>query len=88
MLASAVNDFDIIAKNEGHFLLLLTESDQETMLKTVKEVWIYKKNSQPLNTKNAGCIFKNPRGMSAGAFDFLEKPLSLAVRKKCGCPGR
>lgn len=45
----------------------LTESDSETMLKTIKEVWIYKKNSQPLNTKNAGCIFKNPRGMSAGA---------------------
>lgn len=45
----------------------LTESDPDAMLKTVKEVWIYKKNSQPLNTKNAGCIFKNPRGMSAGA---------------------
>ncbi|OQY05642.1 MAG: UDP-N-acetylenolpyruvoylglucosamine reductase [Planctomycetales bacterium 4572_13] len=45
----------------------LTQSDSEAMLKTVKEVWIYKKNSQPLNTKNAGCIFKNPRGMSAGA---------------------
>jgi len=30
-------------------------------------VWIYKKNTQPLNTRNAGCIFKNPRGMSAGA---------------------
>lgn len=45
----------------------LSESDPDAMLKTVKEVWIYKKNSQPLNTKNAGCIFKNPRGMSAGA---------------------
>lgn len=45
----------------------LTESDPDAMLKTVKEVWIYKKNSQPLNSKNAGCIFKNPRGMSAGA---------------------
>lgn len=45
----------------------LTQSDPDAMLKTVKEVWIYKKNSQPLNTKNAGCIFKNPRGMSAGA---------------------
>ena len=32
-----------------------------------KEVWIYKKNSQPLNTKNSGCIFKNPGGTSAGA---------------------
>ena len=45
----------------------LSESDSDTMLKTIKEVWIYKKNSQPLNSKNAGCIFKNPRGMSAGA---------------------
>lgn len=45
----------------------LTESDSDAMLKTIKEVWIYKKNSQPLNTRNAGCIFKNPRGMSAGA---------------------
>jgi UDP-N-acetylmuramate dehydrogenase len=45
----------------------LIESDPDAMLKTVKEVWIYKKNSQPLHTKNAGCIFKNPRGMSAGA---------------------
>ena len=47
--------------------LELTESDSDAMLKSIKEVWIYKKNSQPLNTKNAGCIFKNPRGMSAGA---------------------
>jgi UDP-N-acetylmuramate dehydrogenase len=28
---------------------------------------MYKRNSQPLNAKNAGCIFKNPRGLSAGA---------------------
>ncbi len=45
----------------------LTEDDPEELLKTVKEVWIYKKNTQPLDTRNAGCIFKNPRGMSAGA---------------------
>ena len=36
-------------------------------MQTVKEIWIYKKNTQPLNTKNSGCIFKNPRGLSAGA---------------------
>ena len=28
---------------------------------------MYKKNSQPLADKSAGCIFKNPRGLSAGA---------------------
>ncbi len=36
-------------------------------MRTVKEVWIYKKNNQPLSSKNSGCIFKNPRGVSAGA---------------------
>ena len=45
----------------------LAESEPEQMLRTTKEIWIYKKNSQPLNTKNAGCVFKNPRGLSAGA---------------------
>lgn len=45
----------------------LVESEPEQLLKTIKEIWIYKKNSQPLNTRNAGCIFKNPRGLSAGA---------------------
>ena len=45
----------------------LDEEDPERVMKKVKEIWMYKKNSQPLNTKNAGCIFKNPRGLSAGA---------------------
>ncbi len=45
----------------------LGEGDPEQIMQTVKEIWIYKKNSQPLNTRNCGCIFKNPRGVSAGA---------------------
>ena len=45
----------------------LVSGDPTQILRTVKEIWIYKKNSQPLNTRNAGCIFKNPRGVSAGA---------------------
>ena len=45
----------------------LYQADPQQLLKTVKEVWIYKKNTQPLNTRSAGCVFKNPRGMSAGA---------------------
>lgn len=44
----------------------LTASDPESLLQTVKEVWIYKKNTQPLDTHNAGCVFKNPPGASAG----------------------
>ena len=47
--------------------LELEEEDPERIMKRTKEIWMYKRNSQPLNTKNAGCIFKNPRGLSAGA---------------------
>ncbi|HUV41551.1 MAG TPA: UDP-N-acetylmuramate dehydrogenase [Sedimentisphaerales bacterium] len=47
--------------------LQLASAEPEQVLRTVKEIWIYKKNSQPLNTKTCGCIFKNPRGVSAGA---------------------
>jgi len=47
--------------------LRLTEADPEQIMRTVKESWIYKKNSQPLNTRNCGCVFKNPSGAAAGA---------------------
>ncbi len=58
---------NIMAKLILEATIELTESDPESLLQVVKEVWIYKKNTQPLDTHNAGCIFKNPRGMSAGA---------------------
>ena len=47
--------------------LALTPGDPERIMRTVKESWIYKKNRQPLNTRNCGCIFKNPPGAAAGA---------------------
>jgi UDP-N-acetylmuramate dehydrogenase len=47
--------------------LKLTDADPSQIMRTVQETWIYKKNNQPLNTRNCGCIFKNPRGVSAGA---------------------
>jgi UDP-N-acetylmuramate dehydrogenase len=47
--------------------LELEQDDPERILRKTKEIWMYKRNTQPLNTKNAGCIFKNPRGLSAGA---------------------
>ena len=58
---------NITAKFILNARLKLNAADPEQVLRTVKEIWIYKKNSQPLNTKNAGCIFKNPAGASAGA---------------------
>jgi len=45
----------------------LEEDDPHRILKQVKQIWIYKKNTQPLSRRNAGCVFKNPRGLSAGA---------------------
>lgn len=47
--------------------LRLAQADPERILRTVKESWIYKKNNQPLNTRNCGCAFKNPPGAAAGA---------------------
>ncbi|HYO07614.1 MAG TPA: UDP-N-acetylmuramate dehydrogenase [Tepidisphaeraceae bacterium] len=47
--------------------LELEADDPERIMKRTKEIWMYKRNTQPLNTKNCGCIFKNPRGLSAGA---------------------
>jgi UDP-N-acetylmuramate dehydrogenase len=47
--------------------LELEQDEPDNILKRTKEIWMYKRNTQPLNTKNCGCIFKNPRGLSAGA---------------------
>ncbi|MFZ2147929.1 MAG: UDP-N-acetylmuramate dehydrogenase [Sedimentisphaerales bacterium] len=58
---------NITAKFVLNARLKLNAADPEQIMRTVKEIWIYKKNNQPLNTRNSGCIFKNPRGISAGA---------------------
>ena len=33
----------------------------------MKKIWIMKRATQPLADQSAGCIFRNPRGLSAGA---------------------
>ena len=58
---------NITAKFILNARLKLTAADPEQIMRTVKEIWIYKNNNQPLDTRNCGCIFKNPRGVSAGA---------------------
>ena len=58
---------NITAKFVLNARLKLNSAEPEQIMRTVKEIWIYKKNNQPLNTKNSGCIFKNPTGASAGA---------------------
>jgi UDP-N-acetylmuramate dehydrogenase len=44
----------------------LDPDDPEQLTKRMQKQWIVKKAAQPLGHQSAGCIFKNPRGMSAG----------------------
>lgn len=44
----------------------LEEDDPERIMRRTKEIWMFKRNTQPLNTKSCGCVFKNPPGTSAG----------------------
>lgn len=47
--------------------LELDEDDPHRIMDRTKEIWMFKRNTQPLNTPNVGCIFRNPPGQSAGA---------------------
>jgi UDP-N-acetylmuramate dehydrogenase len=44
----------------------LESDDPQELTKRMQKQWIVKKANQPLGHQSAGCIFKNPRGMSAG----------------------
>jgi UDP-N-acetylmuramate dehydrogenase len=44
----------------------LHREDPEELTRRMRKLWIMKKATQPLTFQSAGCIFKNPRGMSAG----------------------
>lgn len=44
----------------------LTKEDPDQIADRLRKLWITKKASQPLSSQSAGCIFKNPRGLSAG----------------------
>ena len=58
---------NIMAKFILEASFALSPDDPEQIGKMLKEVWLLKRNSQPLNGRNAGCVFKNPRAVSAGA---------------------
>ena len=47
--------------------LALTRDDPDEIARRMRKLWIMKKSTQPLSFQSAGCIFKNPRGLSAGA---------------------
>jgi UDP-N-acetylmuramate dehydrogenase len=44
----------------------LEEEDPDEVTKRMQKQWIVKKANLPMSHENTGCIFKNPRGMSAG----------------------
>lgn len=66
-LAFAYRSTNITAKFILSATFSMAEDDPHRILKEIKQIWMYKKNTQPLAAGTAGCIFKNPRGMSAGA---------------------
>ena len=44
----------------------LTPDAPDRLNERLREVWMYKKNTQPLAPHSAGCIFRNSNGVSAG----------------------
>ena len=45
----------------------LSPGDPTEITRRMRTHWIMKKESQPLGFQSAGCIFRNPRGLHAGA---------------------
>ena len=54
---------------EGSFQL--EEDDPRELARRMQKQWIVKKAAQPMGHQSAGCVFKNPRGASAG--DLIEQ---------------
>lgn len=57
---------NITAKIILDALFELTPENPGRLVDRVKEIWMYKRNTQPLKDNSAGCIFRNPDGLSAG----------------------
>lgn len=49
----------------------LQPQSSEEITDRLRQIWVTKKASQPLASQSVGCIFKNPRGSSAG--ELIEK---------------
>ncbi len=58
---SSLGDYLVLA---GEFDLL--EEEPKVLLDRYRQVWIYKRQHQPVTQRSAGCIFRNPAGNSAG----------------------
>jgi UDP-N-acetylmuramate dehydrogenase len=58
--ASSLDELVILSSR-----LELERDDPQQLTKRMQKEWIVKKSCQPMAHQSAGCIFKNPRGMSA-----------------------
>ncbi|MEZ6122816.1 MAG: UDP-N-acetylmuramate dehydrogenase [Planctomycetaceae bacterium] len=47
--------------------LELKPDESDDLTNRMRKIWIMKRATQPLADQSAGCIFRNPRGLSAGA---------------------
>jgi UDP-N-acetylmuramate dehydrogenase len=59
------SNIDELVILEGTFTL--QPGDSQEITRRMRKLWIMKKATQPLSFQSAGCIFKNPRGLSAGS---------------------
>ena len=59
--SSSINELVVL---QGTFQL--HEDNPDEITRRIRKLWIMKKATQPLTFQSAGCIFKNPRGISAG----------------------
>ena len=59
---SSINELLVL-----HCTFGLAEGNVEETLKRMRKLWIMRKATQPMSQQSAGCIFKNPRGISAGS---------------------
>jgi UDP-N-acetylmuramate dehydrogenase len=61
--------------------LSLTPDDSDELTRRMRKNWILKRATQPLADQSAGCIFRNPRGLSAGALIEQSGLKGLSVGK-------
>ncbi len=59
---SSIQDLLILSATLG-----LIRDDSEELTRRMRKNWIMKRSTQPLADQSAGCIFRNPRGLSAGS---------------------
>jgi UDP-N-acetylmuramate dehydrogenase len=61
--------------------LRLSEDDPHRVLRQVKQIWIHKKNTQPLGERSAGSVFRNPQEPGVPAAGALIDRAGLKGRR-------